>query len=130
MRHSELTTFVFLTAAVASLASYGRAFVLADRGYAAPFFLGQDDPVSARGAVDAVIREVKAKSGMVLKPYSVQSNPKAGHFFASVQRWTDEKAYFARIEHGILEIHGSTEEALAEALSVFTEPIRWAGSTK
>ena len=43
------------------------------------------------------------------------------YLFASVQRWTDEKAYFARIEHGILEIHGSTEEALAEALTVFTD---------
>ena len=99
----------------------GRAFVMADRGYAAPFFLGQDDPVSARSAVDALIREVKARSGATLKPFAVQSNPKAGYLFASVQRWTDEKAYFARIEHGILEIHGSTEEALAEALSVFTE---------
>ena len=110
-------------AAVASppAAVCGRAFVLADRGYAAPFFLGQDDPVSARGAVDALIREVKARSGATLKPFAVQSNPKAGYLFASVQRWTDEKAYFARIEHGILEIHGSTEEALAEALSVFTE---------
>ena len=110
-------------AAVASppAAVCGRAFVLADRGSAAPFFLGQDDPVSARSAVDAVIREVKARSGATLKPFAVQSNPKAGYLFASVQRWTDEKAYFARIEHGILEIHGSTEEALAEALSVFTE---------
>ena len=60
---------------------------------------------------------MKARSGATLKPFAVQSNPKAGYLFASVQRWTDEKAYFARIEHGILEIHGSTEEALAEALS-------------
>ena len=60
MRHSELTTFVFLTAAVASLASYGRAFVLADRGYAAPFFLGQDDPVSARSAVE-LEREIMSR---------------------------------------------------------------------
>ena len=104
-----------------SFAAHERAFVLADRDYAAPFFLGQDNPASARGAVDAVVREVKARSGATLKPFAVQSNPKAGYLFASVQRWTDEKAYFARIEHGILEIHGSTEEALAEALAVFTD---------
>ena len=68
----------------------GRAFVLADRGYAAPFFLGQDDPVSARSAVDALIREVKARSGATLKPFAVQSNPKAGYSVSrcgSTTRW-------------------------------------------
>lgn len=119
MRLKSCTVLGAFVALLVRQPAWAGAFLLADRDYAAPFYLGWDYPQTAQAAIDEVVATVRAKSGVTLKPFALQTNPRAGYLFASVQPWCAEDAYFAKIDHGVLEIHATNEKSLAAALREF-----------
>ena len=86
----------------------------------ARFKLGPDEPASVKQAVAELAAEVKAKTGVAMK-YSSWSSAVAGDIFVSTQPWGVKGAWFVRLKHNIVAIHGNDFAATEKAVRAFRE---------
>jgi len=80
---------------------------------------GKDADAGIRRAQDEIARELKRVTGVTAEKKNYAGTPMAGDIFLTTQPWDAPGAWKAKLEHGVVEIHGADDAATAAAARAF-----------